>query len=68
MRNNQPPLKMSTHCSFLMVVMMMDNQSPSKTSADARFQGWWDSGAGEQPTTIKNEHVHSFSRVVGCGE
>ena len=27
-----------------MMVMMKDNQPPSKMSAHARFRGWWDGG------------------------
>ena len=50
------------------IMIMKNNQPPSKTSMSTHFRGWWDGGAEEQLTTIKNEHTHLFSMVVGCGK
>jgi len=50
------------------MVMIKDNQPPSKMSTGARFRGWWDGGAEEQSTTIKNELAHSFSMIIESGK
>ena len=39
---------------------------PSKTSEYARFQRWFVVCQHHHPTTFENEHLCSFSTVVGC--
>jgi len=47
------------------MVVMKYIPPPSKTSMRARFRGWWEGGAEEQSTIIKNEGTRA--RFEGGG-
>jgi len=48
------------------MVVMKNDQPPSKMSMGTHFRGWWIGGCEKQLTTLENERARSFSRVVEC--
>jgi hypothetical protein len=48
------------------MMVMKNNQPPSKMSTYAHFQGWWDGGSQEQLNTLETECMHSFFEGSRC--